>query len=141
MAFIASQVALQRGFEALQSVAMQQKTYLGIWNTKLNGNITALEGLEIVASINQATTLMDQYAALPGMAAYAQTQFGSPGYDVAAEYTAMRAALIAVRNWLTSNIPSNAITITNGAQVGAVYTPAQTAGLKPLVTAAAATIA
>jgi hypothetical protein len=141
VAFIASQVALQRGFEALQSVAAQQKTYLGIWNTKLAGNITALDGLEIVSSINQATTLMDQYAALPGLAAYVQTQFGSPGYDVAAEYTAMRAALIAVRNWLTSNIPPNAITITNGAQVGAVYTPAQTAGLKTLVTAAAATIA
>ena len=141
MAFIASQVSLQRGFEALCSVALQQKSYLTNWNTRLSGNITALDGLEIISSVNQALAAMDTNAALPGIAAYAQQQFGNDQYDVAAQYTAMKNALIAVRDWLKTNIPSNAVTITNGAQVGATYTPAQTAGLKALVVSAAATIA
>jgi hypothetical protein len=141
MAFIASQLALQRGFESLLSVASQQKTYLANWNSKLNGNITALDAVAIVSSVNQALAAMDQYTALPGMAAYAQAQFGNGIYNVATEYTAMRNALIAVRDWLITNIPSNAITITNGVQVGTTYTPAQTASLKSLVVAAAATIA
>lgn len=140
MTFKASQLSLQRGFEAILAVANQQKTYLGNWAVMLSGNITAIDGLMIVSSINQATTAMDQYASLPGMASYAQTQFGDATYNVTTEYSNMRAALIAVRDWLVTNIPANAITVSNGAQVGATYTPAQTAPLLSLVNAASATI-
>lgn len=141
MAFIASTITLQVGFEQLRSVALQQKSYLANWNTRLNSSITALDGLEIVASINRALVSLDANAALPGMQSFAQQQYGNPAYDVAAEFTAMRNALLAVRNWLTTNIPSNAVTIVEGAQVGAVYQPAATASLKSLVNAAAAKIA
>lgn len=141
MAFIASTLTLQRGFESLLGVALTQKTYLASWSQRLTGNITALDAVEIIHSINQATAAMDTYSALPGMQAYAQSQFGNAGYDVAGQYTAMRNALIAVRSWLVTNIPSNAITITNGTQVGQVFGPAATAPLKSLVDAASATIA
>lgn len=140
MAFRASQIALQRGFETLLSVAAQQNLYLSNWSTRLQSNITALDAVEIVASINRALTVLDAAAALPGMADYAKTQFDDPAYDVVSEYNAMHAALVAVRNWLATNIPANGITISNGVQVGAVYAPAATAPLRTLVIAAQATI-
>lgn len=141
MAFIASTVALQRGFDQLLTIAMQEKTYLSNWNARLTSDITALDAVEWVANINRAVSAMDTIAALPGLAGYAQAQFANPGYEVATEYTAMRNALVAVRTWLQANIPANGITITNGVQVGATYSPAATAPLKALIVAAAATIA
>lgn len=140
MAFIASQLSLQRGFEALCNVALQQKNYLANWSARLAGNITALDAVEIMASVNQAVTLMDQYAALPGMQAYAQQMYGSAQYDVATQYSSMRSTLVAVREWLKTNIPANSISISNGVQVGQSYAPAATAPLKALVEAARATI-
>ena len=141
MAFIASTVSLQRGFEQLQTVAQQEKVYLAQWSAKLAGNITALDAMEWVSNIARAVAAMDAVATLPGMAAYAQTQFGSGTYDVAAEYTSMKNALNAIAAWLKTNIPANAITISNGVAVGASYAPAATSPLKTLVDAAAATIA
>lgn len=141
MAFIASQLTLRQGFEQLLSIAGQQKVYLNNWNTRLAGNITALDAMEIVASVTNAVTAMSTYASLPGMAAYAQAQFGGSQYDVVAEFNAMRSALQAVANWLKTNIPANAITVSDGAAVGASYAPAATAPLKSLVVAAIATIA
>ena len=141
MAFIASTVSLQRGFEQLQSAAQTQKIYLSNWSAKLAGNITALDAMEWVANLNRVLAAMDAVASLPGMQTYAQTQFGNGTYDVASEFTAMRNAQAAVLNWLKTNIPANAITVSNGAQVGATYAPATTASLKALVDAAAATIA
>lgn len=140
MTFLASQLTLRQGFEQLLSVALQQKAYLTTWNTKLAGNITALDGMEIVSSITSAVSLMDTYAALPGMAGYAQAQFNNAGYDVVAEFNTMRTALLAVSSWLKANIPANAVTVTNGQAVGAVYAPAATAPLKALVVTALGTI-
>lgn len=141
MAFIANTVSLQRGFEQLQSIAQAQKTYLQSWSAKLTGNITALDAMEWVSNLNRALAAMDAVASLPGMQAYAQQQFGNAAYDVATEYTNMRSAQAAVLSWLKTNIPSNAITISNGVAVGAIYAPAATAPLKTLVDAAVATIA
>lgn len=140
MAFIASTVSLQRGFEQLQLAAQSQKSYLSSWSTKLQSNITALDAMEWVASLNRVIASMDSVASLPGMQGYAQQQFGDANYNVAAEFTTMRGALVNVLNWLKANIPSNAITIVNGVQVGATYAPAATSPLKVLVDAAKDTI-
>lgn len=140
MAFIATNLPLQRGFEQLCSVALQQKTYLDNWNTRLAGNITALDAMEIVASIKRALLSLDSAAALPGMQTYAQQQFGNASYDVAQEFSVMRASLQSIVNWLQTNIPANAITIVQGAPVGAIYAPAATAPLKALMIAAWNTI-
>ena len=141
MAFIASTLPLQFGFERALSIALQEKNYLGQWNTKLVSNITALDALSWIANLNDALAQLDVVSALPGMQAYAQTQFGSGTYDVATEFSGMRAALVAIRDWLLANIPSNSITITAGVQVGQSFAPAATAPLKALVVAAIAKIA
>lgn len=140
MAFKASQLPLQRGFERALDVAGQEKRTIDAWVAQLNGNITGLDAVAMLANLDRVIGVFEEVAALPGLAEYAKTQFDDPAYDVAAQFTAMTAALSAVRSWLRTNIPANAVSISNGVMVGATYTPAQTAGLKSLVVAAAATI-
>lgn len=140
MAFKASTISLQNGFERMLSIALQEKNYLNNWNSRLTSNITALDAVEWLSNLNRVLSEFDIIAALPGLQAYAQAQFGGATYDVASEYSTMRSSLVAVQQWLLTNIPSNSITIVNGVQVGASYTPAQTAPLKALVVSAAATI-
>lgn len=140
MAFKASQLPLQRGFERALDVAGQEKRALDSWAAQLNGTITGLDAVAMLANLDRVLAVFTEVAALPGMAEYAKTQFGSATYDVAAEFSAVISALAAVRSWLRTNIPANAVSISNGVMVGATYTPAQTAELKALVVAAAATI-
>jgi hypothetical protein len=140
MAFNASTVTLERALRELREVALQEKTNLTAWSAALTANVTAQWALDVHANLVNALAFMDARAALPGMAAYAQAQLGGATYDIVAEYGTMKNALIAVRDWLRTNIPSNALTVTNAVIVPAVYAPAATASLKSLVDAAALTI-
>ena len=141
MAFIASTLSLQQGLQQAMSLAIQEKNYLTTWSQQLNGNIDAKLALSWVANLNNIIAQFNALAALPGMQAYAQQQFGSGTYDIGAQFTAMVASLQAILTWLQTNLPSGAVTIVNGVEVGQVYAPAATASLKALVDAAAATIA
>lgn len=141
MAFRASTISLQQGFTQLLSLAMQEKAYLNSWSQRLNSNITSLDGLEWTANLTRILANFDAISILPGLQAYAQAQFDDPLYNVGAEYTALRSALDAVREWLVTNIPSNSVSITNGVLVGTTYAPAATAPLKALIDAASAQIA
>jgi len=141
MAFKATSVTLKRGYDGIKDLATQYKlTWLPSWNAQLAGNIDAFAALGWKANIDLNIPAMDAWAALPGMAAYAQAQENIPAYNVVVEYTAMKAALVAVRDWIVANIPANSITVTQGVQVAAVFAPAATAPLKALVIAAAASI-
>ena len=141
MPFIASAITTQRALQQIMEVSVQQKIYLANWDTKLAGNITAIEAMEIVANVNRVDAMLTALAATPGLATYAKEQFGSDTYDIVAEFTAMRNAMIAIRNWIASALPSTAITVTSGVSVGQVFQPAATAPLRALVQAAALTIA
>ena len=141
MAFIASAITTQRALQQIMEVSVQQKIYLANWDTKLAGNITAIEAMEIVANVNRVDTLLTTLAATPGLATYAKDQFGSGTYDIVAEFTTMKNAMIAIRNWIVSALPSTSLTVTSGVAVGQVFTPAATAPLRALVQAAALTIA
>ena len=140
MAFNASTVALEQALRELREIARQEKTNLQAWSAALGGNVTATWALDVHTNIVNALAFMDARASLSGMPAYAQQQLGSATYDIAAEYTSMKNALVAVRDWLRTNIPSNALTVTQAVIVPAVYAPAATAGLKSLVDAAVLTI-
>jgi len=140
MAFNATAVTLENGLRQIREIAAQEKVYLTQVNTALTGNIDAIYALNFLANLDRVVPMMDTLASLNGMAEYAQQQLGNANYNIVTEYTAMRTALVAVATWLRTNIPSNAITVTAGVQVGATYAPATTAALKALVIAAAATI-
>jgi hypothetical protein len=140
MAFIASQITLQKGLDEALNVANQEKAILNNWNAQLAGNITGIDAMNMLANLKRVLEVFSRVSVLPGLAVYAQQQFGNDTYDVAAEFTTMVNALTATETWLKTNIPSNAVSIVNGQLTGATYTPAQTASLKSLVIAAAATI-
>ena len=140
MAFKVTAFSLQRAFEQLLQIATQEKTYLANWNARLAVNISGLDAVEIVSNIDRALVSFDQVSQTAGLAQYAKDQFATPAYDIVAEYTAMIAALAAIRTWLRTNIPSTAISIVNGVPVGQTFIPADTAPLKALVVAAIATI-
>lgn len=140
MAFKASQLSLQQGLTQALDVAGQEKRTLNAWKTQLAGNITGLDAVAMLANLDRVLPIFAQVSALPGLAVYAKAQFGNDTYDVAAEFNTMVSALTAIKTWLTTNIPANAVSISNGSLVGATYTPAQTAGLLSLVNAAIATI-
>jgi len=140
MAFITTQLPLQRGFEQALQVAGQEKDILNNWKNQLSGNITGLDAMNMLANLNRVLTVFSQISALPGLAVYVQQQFGNANYDVAAEFTSMVAALTSIQSWLKANIPANAVSISEGALVGATYTPAQTSVLLTRVNAAISTI-
>lgn len=140
MAFIASQVPLQRGFEQALNTAFQEKQILANWHAQLAGNITGIDAMNMLANLNRVLVVFNEVAALPNIGPYVQDQFGNASYDVAAEFTAMVNALTAVQTWLKTNIPANAVSIVNGTLTGVTYTPAQTGTLRTLIAAAQATI-
>lgn len=140
MAFKANTVDLQTGFNLATTTAKVEKQYLQAWYTKLASNIDAIFALEMLNNLSRTITTLNSVSALPGLQAYAQQQFGSPAYDVAAEFTAMVNALTAIESWLKTNIPSNSVSIVNGVLTGNTYTPAQTAALRTLVNTAITTI-
>jgi hypothetical protein len=141
MTFIAtSQLSLQAGFQQMLSVASQEKNILNNWATQLAGNITGIDAMNMVANLNNVIGQFNTLAALPGLQAYAQTQFGNGSYDVSGAFTTMLSALNAVLSWLTTNVPSNGVSLVNGVLTGVTYTPAQTSALRSLVQTAATTI-
>lgn len=140
MAFIASTLSLQVGFNTAQSTAATQKIYMQTWAVKLASNVDALFALEMLNNLSRAISTFNSVSSLPGLPAYAQQQVGNSTYDVSTEFTTMVNALIAIQTWLKTNIPAGAVSIVNGVLTGTSYTPAQTAGLLVLVNAAIATI-
>jgi hypothetical protein len=80
---------------------------------------------------------MDAAAVMPGLSAYAQTQYGT-SIDIVAEYTAMSNALTAVTTYLLANLPTSVALDGTGADAVVTYTVAQ---LAPLVTKLDALIA
>lgn len=141
MAFITNVPTLQDGFRDLLTIAKQQKAYMQTWSSALSSNITADLALGWASNISTVLVRMDAVAALPGMQAYAQAQFGGGAYDVASQYATMRAAIAAILTWLQANLPPNSLTVTSAVVAGSTFTPAQTAPLKTLIDAAVSSIA
>jgi hypothetical protein len=110
------------------------------WRSTLAANnVPWTDFVRVQASLSWALTQMDAAAAVPGMEQYAKDQEGDQAYNVAADYTAMRTAVLAIRDWIYTNMPrsGNFVATQQLAQDGtltdAIYTPAQTAGLRTLI--------
>jgi hypothetical protein len=86
----------------------------------------------------------DAYAAVPGLATYAQAQTGNA--NIAADYTTMRAAIVAARDWVVTNFPKSGgfllaqNILASGRQTLRVFTSAETAALQTLLNTLIATI-
>lgn len=121
------------------------------WYSRLQAqNVSWVEFTRALASLSFALGRMDETAAVPGIAQYVKDQEGDQGYDIAGEYTAMRAAVTAIRDWIFANMPKQAQGGTDyllvqelnadGTLADRTFTPAQTASLRTLIDTFRATV-
>lgn len=131
---------IKQGAIRAQALAQQHS------NAMLAGNVSAQTVLNLV---QQCKTLIDRWGvlvAIQGLAAYAADQENDINYDVVAEFTAMRNALIAVRDRIVADLPTATGKLAvytlaaDGALVPDTFTPAQTANLRTALNNFVATI-
>jgi hypothetical protein len=140
MAFKTQLKTQRQALERAIDVARQQKSILQNISSKLDADITGVDALDFLANFSRVITELNSAKAVPGIAQYARDQFDDQSYDVVAEFNTVIAALTSCDTWLKNNIPSDAVSIVDGALVGNIYTPAQTAVLKNRVETAITTI-
>lgn len=68
---------------------------------------TATLILDATRDILAARNAMQSLVATPGLQAYAREQINTPTLDLVTEYNAMIAAINAVRDWVSTNIPKD----------------------------------
>lgn len=141
MAFETS--GLSKAYNAAQNEAILLKQYALNHRAGLIANAQTgffVEG--IMLRMPQAVAIWDAAKDLPGMPDYAKEQSDNPAYDVVAEFTAMRAAAMAVSQWVFDNFPKSAGGFiekqtyeTNFTITEVTFTSAQTAGLQTVLLA------
>lgn len=105
------------------------------------GNVSADDILGIHRRAVSSDAKLATLAATPGLGDYAKAQFNNAGYDIAADFTALRNALQAVRDSIESTIPKDdgatpyflVHRFVSNAVVARTFTPAQTASLRTLL--------
>lgn len=109
MTFLASNQATSDAYAALKRQALATKKYMQDQAAAMQQQIvSAYIPLSVIQHFQQVIALMDGWASAPGIAAYAQSQpENPPGYDVAAEYTAMRNAMVSARDQLIGMFPTS----------------------------------
>jgi hypothetical protein len=124
----------------LKKLAQDTNTQLAAGNTSANVIKQILEYCQQAKAANQAT------AAMTGIVAHARAQEGDVNYDVAAQWTAMNAAIDAVITQVLADVPTGAggfrlvETWTAGGVSVRTFTPAQTATLRARLADLIATI-
>lgn len=111
------------------------------------GNTVSTTIFEVLIRARQSIARFNALKNTPGLPAYAQSQNDDPAYDVAAEFTAMLAAVTALASQIESDFPKDAngflLAQTFGAYgpVDRSFTPVQTASIRTRLNAVVATIA
>lgn len=117
-------------------------------NASAAGPVSGKNVVDFATLLADAVVMLDRAAAVPGIAQYARDQIGDQVLDVVAEFTAMRAVIIATRDWIMANFPKDGsgylllMSFTaDGRYTFRTLTTAQTAGLRTQLDALIATIA
>jgi hypothetical protein len=109
------------------------------------GNVSGNLVRQILDGCITAKSEFAAAAQVQGLADYAQAQEGDPNYNVAAEFNAMTGAIDNVLAWIIANVPTNGgyVLMEQWSVSGVTtrsFTPAQTAGLRMVLDAFAATV-
>jgi len=147
-----SQIKVNALVEVKSSAIRARALAVQLSNAMAAGDTSAQTILNLLL---QVKTLIDRWVALaatPGLAAYAQDQENDATYDVVAEFTAMRTALVAVRDRIINDLPTASappgvagrIAVysidATGTLIADLFTPAQTASLRADLDAFIATV-
>lgn len=137
----AALLSAQRTAQALKVLATSTSAAMAAGNTSANLSLQMLDALV------RGRVALQAARNTPGIQAFAQAQYDSVGLDIAAEFTAMVAALDAARNQITATFPVDGSGFLiqqqfagDGSLSVRTFTPAQTATLQTLLTALVATI-
>ena len=111
-------------------------------------NVSANAVKQLVSEFKSYIERWTAISGIPGISDYAKAQESDPTYDVAAEFGVMLTAAIAVRDYIISALPKDAVTgrlaietiNADGSFTVVSFTPGDTAGLRAVLDAFAATI-
>lgn len=147
MAFPTALTAAE-SFGKVQATARRMQTAIQqLHDQSAAGNTAVVTYVQMINNIHGAVTLWDSLAATPGLVQYARDQYNDQTLDIVAEFQAMRAAVIGLRNWIFANIPKDANDVpllqtlnADGTLSDRTVTPAQTAGFRTQAQAVLATM-
>ena len=111
------------------------------------GNVGSNDILNVYIQLTNLRNALASLSATPGIAAYAQIQKADDQLDIAAEFTAMLNAIDSTTTWVTNNFPKDgngyllARTLGPTGPVDRLFTPAQTATFRTVLTVLSNTIA
>jgi hypothetical protein len=69
--------------------------------------VTRMQVLEYANRLALDLASLTTNAAVPGLAQYATGEMNNPSLDLAAEYTTMRAQIVATQDWIVTNFPKD----------------------------------
>lgn len=134
-------LSAQDAARSLKSLAQDTRALMAAGNTSANLTLQMLDTLVRARGILQAAKNT------PGIGAYAQAQYDNVGIDIAAEFTAMVAAIDAAGAQIMSSFPKDAAGYllqqqfaVDGTLSVRTFTPAQTATLRARLDDLVATI-
>lgn len=106
MAFPATQRSLALALSDARSIAVRVKDVTQtIRDIAASGPVVRERLINHMRALSQAVAQWDQIAAVPGIAQYARDQFDDQTLDIAAEFAAMRAEAVSLRDWIFANFP------------------------------------
>lgn len=108
MTFRASNQSCADAYAALKRQALATRQYMNQQAAAMQAaSVSASIPASVIQHLQQVIGLMDAWAAVPGIAAYAQAQENDATYNVANEYTAMRNAMVSARDQLIGMFPTS----------------------------------
>lgn len=148
MAFPSDGGLAQAWIKALALAGAVKQTATGASSTAAAGNVNYSQIERLFVQLQSAHAEFAALSTTPGLAAYAQEQLDDNALNIATEFTSMQAAITAVLDWIKTNLPKDGSGYLlvrqidgSNAVVDRQFTPAQTAGLRTVLDALAATIA
>lgn len=108
MTFNASPPVLDSAFQAIRMQARDSKVYLQNQRALMAApSCSALVPYQVIKHFAVVIPALNTWAATQGLVAYAQQQVNDPSYDIAAEFTAMRNAMVSARDGLIGMFPKD----------------------------------
>lgn len=108
MAFRASNAVPAREYERAKSLGWQVRQLAANRSGSFATGANAAEVLSAVDNLRSLRVALVQVASTPGIAAYAQAQEDDPAYDVAAEFSALLAAIDSAVTTVVNAVPKDA---------------------------------
>ena len=100
MAFPASQQVLADALVAAQRTVLRHKAFMAqVSSVMATNTVSVNQVIQVMQLTKDALAVVDNSAAVSGMAQYAKDQLDNQAIDIIAEFQVMRAALVDVRDW------------------------------------------